>query len=777
MRNLYAKYTEDDLWLIKESEWVRKLQSIRESQFSLGNGYLGTRGVLEEIPYDSMPGTYICGVYDKLTAQVTEMVNFPNPINFRLTVNGEKLDVVAMDVVRHRRTLNTKKGLLLRHTVYSDSKKKQYDYQSLRFISMHNKNIGVLRIAVTSLDKDCVLDINTGIDTSIWNAGVLTEGRKKHFRVRELGQYRNAGFLVTDTFEKRYTVLFWSGFYYQVNGKKAVFAKENIFKLKLKKGQTVTFTKVFYIKHFNYLKDTRAQKTKTFNEFYKVFHAKFDDILSRHIKAWNKLWKKSDIVVKGTANLQQNLRFNIYHLLIAGHYNNGFSSIGARMLSGEGYRGHIFWDADIFIMPFFLFTFPLYAKNMLLYRYRILDAARKNAKNNGYKGAMYSWESADTGEEETPQWAKDIDGSIIKIYTHKLEHHITADIAYAVYKYYQVTDDGDFMDKYGYEIIFETARFWASRLEYDRRRKKYVINNVIGPDEFHIRVNNNFYTNVMAKWNLITAFKYYQEFKNRNKKTAQKLFRKIDLTAKEAKSWHKLSTLLFVPKISKSKDNIIEQFAGYFKLKDVSLRETDENGIPILPPHVKTDDLSKTQLVKQPDVIMALILLSDVFIDRTKIANYRFYIEKVVHKSSLSAGMHALLASRCYDMHRAYTLFNVSLRADLSNIYGNSREGIHGASLGATWQALVFGFAGVSIKKDMLFISPHLPRSWHSLIFSLLFRGKLIKLEIKSESVKIKVISPKVKALNIGIFNKIYRLRTNKLYSFRKKAKENRRWC
>jgi kojibiose phosphorylase len=388
MKELYSQFTEDELWLIKEMGFERSLQNIREAQLALGNGYFATRAVLEEIPYDAMPGTYIAGVYDKLTAQVAELVNLPNPFNFRFTVNGEKIDVVTMDVLKHKRILNMKKGLLIRHTVYQDSKKRRYDYQSLRFVSMHNKNIGVMQIALTPLDETCWIDINTGIDTSIWNAGVLTEGRKRHFRVRELGQQQNAGYLIIETLEKKHTIIYWSGFYYEIGNKK-VYAKDNIFQLKVKKGQTVIFTKVFFIERFPYTKDPSKYKEKAFKKFYRAFHAKFEKLLKDHIKAWEKLWEKADILIVGTANLQQNLRFNIYHMLICANYDDGFSSVGARTLTGEGYRGHIFWDAEIFVMPFYLFVFPEVAKNFLLYRYRRLDAARENARKNGYRGAMF----------------------------------------------------------------------------------------------------------------------------------------------------------------------------------------------------------------------------------------------------------------------------------------------------------------------------------------------------------------------------------------------------
>ena len=271
------------------------------------------------------------------------------------------------------------------------------------------------------------------------------------------------------------------------------------------------------MKHYAYKKDASSYRKDACAIFKKAFNSNFSSLIRDHINAWDCLWKRADIVVEGTANLQQNLRFNIYHMLICGHCDKGFSSIGARTLSGEGYRGHVFWDTEIFILPFFLFTFPDVAKNMLLYRYKRLQASRDIARKNGYKGAQFAWESADTGQEETPKWARDLDRTVIRIHTHEMEYHITADIAYAVYQYYLATGDEKFMDDYGYELLIESARFWASLVTYNKRKKSYDINNVIGPDEFHVGVNNNVFTNMMAKWNLTTACKMFKQLRQKKK--------------------------------------------------------------------------------------------------------------------------------------------------------------------------------------------------------------------------------------------------------------------
>ncbi|MBU1871743.1 MAG: hypothetical protein KKH80_02965, partial [Candidatus Omnitrophica bacterium] len=438
MKDYYSKYKTEHSWLIKEKGWVRSLQGGRESQFALGNGFLGSRAVLEEIPYESKPGTYIAGLYDKIGSQVAELVNLPNPFNFKIMIDGERLGVLTMDAVEHRRVLNLRKGLLLRHTVFQDTKKRRYDFQSLRFLSMASKNIGVMQVVFTSLDSAVKLSIETGIDTSVHNTGTVTEGRKKHFRIKEVGQFDNQGYLIVETFGKSHSIIFRSGLYYKTAGKK-ILAGDNVFELRLRKNQTIVFTKIFYVQAVPGGEDLDKAKKLSEKKFRKAFLGSYTSLLGRHISVWEDLWKVAEISIWDDPEVEKGLRFNIYHMLICVPQDHGFSSIGARTLTGEGYHGHIFLDTEVFLLPFYLYNLPEAARSILCYRYNRLDAARGNAKKFGLKGAMFPWESAGSGEDETPGWAKDLDGKIIKIDTGKMQHHITADIAYAFYLYYNAT--------------------------------------------------------------------------------------------------------------------------------------------------------------------------------------------------------------------------------------------------------------------------------------------------------------------------------------------------
>jgi len=434
-------------------------------------------------------------------------------------------------------------------------------------------------------------------------------------------------------------------------------------------------------------------------------------------------------------------------------------------LSGEGYRGHIFWDAEIFMLPFYAYVYPEAAKNMLQYRYNRLEQARNIAKEHGYKGAMFPWESAGTGEEETPTWSKDLDGSIIRIRTNEFEHHITADIAYACHLYYEVTNDQKFMKDYGYEMMFETARFWASRVE-KRKSGKYGIKNVIGPDEFHEKVNNNAFTNYLARWNLSTAYKLFCDIQKKDKAVYTRLKKKLGLSPKEATKWRIIAhNIIFKIK----KDSIIEQFDGFFRRKHIKVKDFDENGIPMLPKGVQLKDYNETQFVKQADVLMLMYLFSHSFLKEVKERNFWYYVERTLHKSSLSAAMHALVALDVRALSHAYRFFNVALRADISNLHGNSAEGIHAASLGGVWQSVIHGFAGTRIRGNVLVIDPFMPKTWRNIKFSLLWGKKTVNISAHNDNVRLKINAGQRSRFWCTIFGKNQLLYTNKEYTFQRK--------
>ncbi|MBD3271657.1 MAG: glycoside hydrolase family 65 protein, partial [Elusimicrobia bacterium] len=351
--------------------------------------------------------------------------------------------------------------------------------------------------------------------------------------------------------------------------------------------------------------------------------------------------------------------------------------------------------------------------------------------------------------------------------THLREHHIVADIAYAIYQYYSATDDLNFMIHYGLEMLLETARFWASRVELKLRTKKYDIKNVIGPDEFHENVNNNAYTNYMAQWNMRIAVKTLKLFKKRYGRKIQRLLKKIKMNSKEISHMSKIASVL--ANTLPHKNGLIEQFDGYFLKRHVKLRDLKKKIIPDLPKTIPLNEYNKTQLIKQADVVMLLYLLGDQFDFKTKKKNYQYYLQRTLHTSSLSPSIHAIMSAEVGDRRRAYQFFLNALFIDLKNIYGNTPDGIHGASLGGTWQTVINGFAGLRAQRSgILCIDPNLPDEWKSLRFKILWKNVEIHCAIFEHEVEVFFKSKTVPHIKAIVFQQLKTIYANRWNNYRR---------
>ncbi len=759
MKSFFKDILSSEKWLIHERGFNASIMQEYESLFTLGNGYMGSRGILEEIPYDSAPGTYIAGVFDKSISQVSEIVNAPNPIDLRIIAEGEKIDIKGMYLHSHNRILDMKHGLLFRHTILANSRKERFDYKSLRFISSDHRQLGAMRIWITPLDAKTILTIQDNINTSVRNKGVLTEGRKKHFQVNEVRSEKSINYLCAKTQDT--SILLACATHLNVSyGEREYSAPDQSFDIRLKKGETLTLTKTFYGRTSRHLSQ-RLLRDKTVKSIKKYARLGFDRLLKRQIKSFSGLWQFSDIKISGDTDAQKTLRFNIYHMLIASNAYDSDISIGARALTGEGYRGHVFWDTEIFLLPFYIYAYPDIAKNLLIYRYNRLDAARKIAKQKKFKGVLFPWESADTGEDETPHWHKDFDGTIIEISTQDYEHHIVADVAFGLWHYYTVTGDNKFMIRYGAEMLFETARFWASRVIKNKKKDRFEIHGVMGPDEFHSNVNNSAYTNGLAQFNLKVAAEFCSNFIKKYPAGFKAVSEKIGLKLSECKKWSNIAEKLYIP--LNTKNNVIEEFDGYFRKQDVAIRTHDKYMMPEFPPNVPLSKVAQTQLVKQLDSCMLLYLLPDKFDSKTFKSTHAYYEQRTVHKSSLSPSINAIINLRAGNMVKAYQYFLYSLGADLKMNQSNVAEGVHAASLGGSWQSVVNGFGGMRIKNTHLSFEPQLPEYWHNLEFYLLFRGERLCVKIDHNKISIGVKPLKSnRPVMVEIFGNLYKIASGK---------------
>ncbi len=746
MHKKHLSYLSPAKWLVTENEWEESGQNSVEARFTLGNGYLGSRGILEENPRGCWPGTYLAGVYDSKGAHTPEIVNCPNPVDFRIRVGGEKLDVSTMEHKKHRFVLDMKNSLLYRGTRYINVAGKKFEYSNVRFFSMENKHAYAMRISLTPLDENIDIFVEHQVNLDTFNKGILTEGTKRHIKIMEFSKEMsgNARYFRTETYEYGISVCYAS-LLETVLGKKKIKNPHRTFSVRVKKGETVTFTKYFSIytsrdkdagrisgrmKVFDIfgkklkkipaagavdkfqntftLKNPANIKFVTIRNLKNMVKDGFEKLLKEHTAKMSRIWDESDLKIYGSGKDQKAIRFNIYHMIITGNEKDEDVSIPAKTLSGEGYSGHIFWDTEIFILPFFIYTNPEIAKNILMYRYNRLSEARKLAIKRGFKGAMFPWESEAMGKEATPTWFKDVVGNVIKIYTAERENHIVSDIAYGVCHYYNAAGDTEFMVNHGMEILMDTAKFWVSRVK--KSRGKYVINNVIGPDELHENVNNSVYTNYCAAWNIKEALRFYGIFKEKHKKQMDSVLKNTGIRKSALKRWKKIAGKIKLPSL---KGGVIEQFDGYFEKKFVPLRRFNEHGLPLIPSYLDdVEKIAKTQLIKQSDIVMMMVLFSTEFDTGTMKKNFRYYLKRNTHKSSLSPSMEGIMAAETGYLELFYKYFKAAAFMDLYDVNRNSADGVHGASLGGVWQMIFTGLLGFRIREGVVNIRPRLIRQW-----------------------------------------------------------------
>jgi trehalose/maltose hydrolase-like predicted phosphorylase len=451
----------------------------------------------------------------------------------------------------------------------------------------------------------------------------------------------------------------------------------------------------------------------------------FNALLAEHRRAWSQRWSAADIVVTGDDELQHAIRVALFHL-IAAVGSDGESAVGARGLSGDGYRGHVFWDADVFVLPFCAATHPPAARAMLEYRIRRLPTAIARARAEGRSGARFPWESAATGEEVTPTSAVDDGGRVVPIRTGTDELHIVGDVAWAVWCYGQWTGDDEFLRGAGHRILIETARYWASRIRVERSGSAHLF-GVIGPDEYHEPVDDNAYTNVLARWNLRVA--------------AECVERNGDATvpSSERERWLHLADALVDGYDAET--GIYEEFAGFFGLDP--LRIADIAPRPVTADLLLGRDRIRTsQVVKQTDVLMLHHMLPTEVEPGSLPANLDYYEPRTAHGSSLSPGIHAALLARAGRLAESVELLKIAARVDLDDVGHTGAGGIHLGAMATVWHAFTFGFTGARPRGDVLVLEPKLPPAWSSIEQRLAFRGAALRVRITHDAVSVRSSVP-----------------------------------
>jgi kojibiose phosphorylase len=718
-------------WRVREDRFDPQDQHHRETVFTHGNGVLSTRGAFEEgFPGDRQT-TMIHGLWDDVPIVYTELINAPDWTALDLWIDGHPFRMDRGQIESYSRFLDLRTGELHRHIQWTPPSGSPVLLQFTRLTDISDPHALAVRLTVTPLAQPVRVRVRARIDGHVENEGVL---HWKEFEEWSEGDsvYLQARTRITEKeLIEGMTVL---------ADESADLHKRTVDSplnpgidvdatLELGKAWTVQKLVSLYTSRDDVdLRQAAAHKLDDLSV------EGINGMRRRNRAAWADFWDDSDLIIEGDDEAQVSLRHALFQLRIAAPENDERVSIAAKSLSGFGYRGHVFWDTEIFILPFFIYTQPKLARNLLMYRWHTLAGARRKAAAGGFEGAQFAWESAETGDEVTPRWVPSPQGEeLVRIWCGDIELHITADIAYALWQYWQIAGDDDFMQHHGAPILLETARFWESRVEPDKPSPgQFSISDVIGPDEYHDHVDNNAFTNRMVAWHLTRAAEILSWLQTRSPEDADKLRARLDLTEERLGQWQTIANGLVV--LEDAETGLIEQFEGFFQRKEVDwakYRDRTRSMQAILG----IEGANEYQVLKQPDVILLLTLLQGEYGDKHWRANWDYYVPRTDHTygSSLGPAIHAWAACVMDLPDQAYEHFMRAARADIADIRGNAGEGIHAASAGGIWQAAVFGFGGLRVHGDGYETDPCLPAHWKRLAFKFYLRGERYEVDLRGE--------------------------------------------
>jgi len=723
-----ARPTTDVAWLLHADGFDALREATIESRFAISNGFLGiraTRAITRGARWALPPRTYVAGLFGTPGTGPGEPGLIPAADWLQVSVKLPDGPLVHHpgDVTSHRITLDMKRGALHSESrglkaLGAGTPKMSGRATTLRLVSLADRAIGLqlLQFETDAGDAEMTLEASfEGLDLG------LIADRIEH----DLGLWRARGT------GKRLAIATASSL--QVDGRDLPPTSRG--DLTNSWTWTCTAKQIVFFKRFVAVgrADTPDQDPG------KEARAKLADALqigwrgvaARHEAAWAERWLRGGVEVEGDAQALEALRFAVYHLSGAANPADERVSIGARALTGADYRGHVFWDTEIYLLPFYTMTWPEAARSLLMYRFHTLGGARAKAASMGWRGALYAWESADTGDETTPEHVIGPDRKVVAILCGQQEQHISADVAYAVWQYWQATGDEAFLCDAGAEIILETGRFWASRagLEADGRRH---IRGVMGPDEYHENIDDNAFTNVMARWNIRRAVEVAALLRERWPARWISLSTCLGIDDAELALWSDAADTIvdgFDPGTG-----LFEQFAGFNRLEEIDLSTYAGRSVP-MDVVLGHDRIQRSQVVKQADVVALLGLLPGEFSGAAAAANFHHYEPRCGHGSSLSRAMHGLVAARLGLTSMALAFFGQTAAIDLGDTHVTSDGGVHIAALGGIWMTAVFGFAGLSLAADGLAVDPKLPPDWKSLAFKCRWRGRSLAIRVAQDSV------------------------------------------
>lgn len=730
-------------WEIIEDGFKAENNYRNETIFALGNGYIGMRGNFEEgytgPSGTGLEGTYLNGFYESEVIKYGEiaygyaeksqtMLNVTNSKIIKLYVEDEEFHMFTGEVKEYKRVLDLKEGILKRSLRWRSPKGREVKIEVKRLISFKDKHLAAISYQVTPLNFNGTIRLLSALDGNVTNLTTENDPRVgsglqgRVLSVEDKIIENNFGALIQKTKNTNFTLAcameneIHAKSSYKLENISTEFMVGVIYTVEAKKDEKITLNK-----YISYITSRDLKEELLFTMAKDVANRGkeegFEKILKHQREFLDDFWYRTDVEIKGDIALQQGIRFNMFHLLQSAG-RDGKTNIAAKGLTGEGYEGHYFWDTEIYILPFFLYNNPGISRRLLEYRYSILDKARERARQMAHKkGALFPWRTIN-GEECSAYYPAGT-----------AQYHINADIAFAIKRYMEAAEDTDFLINNGAEILFETARLWADLGKFiENKGNKFCINCVTGPDEYTAIVNNNCYTNLMAKENLQYAYDAAKWLKENKIEKYEQLVSQLNLEEEEIEFWKKAADNMYIPyneelKIYPQDDSFLDKAVWDFE-------NTPKENYPLLM-HYHPLVIYRHQVCKQADVVLALFMLGNKFTKEEKKRNYDYYEKITTHDSSLSTCIFSIVASEIGYYKKAYNYFMNTARMDLDDYHGNTKHGIHAANMAGTWMCLVHGFAGMRIYDNTLSFNPYLPESWEEYSFKITYKGRLIGVTVK----------------------------------------------
>ena len=718
-------------WQLRETAPLGPRAFLHETLFALGNGYIGLRGTHEEGGAAGLEGSYLNGFYENEAIHYPEnayglartnefMLNVPNAKCLALAVEGERFAFDAGKLLAYERSLDFRKGVLERRVEWESPSGRRVRIDSRRLVCFGRKHVAAIEYRVTALNFAGRVDIVSRIDSEVSNiqAGddprvgsavsgptLSTVGRERDADGELLLQRtRNSGFLLA------------TGIRHLAGGVAGAATDgdgAHSFGAALREGESFTLHKfIAYVSSRDAAEDEVPRLAK--DELARAAQDGFAHLVAEQGVYLDRFWREADVDIAGDDALQQGVRFNQYHLLQSVG-RDGRTNIAAKGVTGEGYEGHYFWDTEIYVFPFFLFSRPEIARALLQYRYNGLPKARERARQMSHAtGALYPWRTI-AGEECSAYYPAGT-----------AQYHINADVAYSIRLYLLATGDFDFIAQYGAEIVLETARIWTGIGSYDRAGR-FCINEVTGPDEYTALVNNNYYTNAMARMHMTFAADMAERLRTERPSDYARVAQAIGLVDAEIAAWRAASGAMRLPYDDTL--GIHEQDDSFLSKKPWDFANTPKDKYPLLL-HYHPLVIYRHQVCKQADVVLALLLLSDEFSLDDKRRDFDFYEQVTTHDSSLSSCIFSMIANEVGYADKAYHYFMETARLDLDNTHANTEYGVHTAAMAGTWLGVAYGFGGMRLTGSGLRFAPTLPARWTSYRFQVHVHGALLAVTV-----------------------------------------------